>query len=98
MAMSADGLDHGEIARKINRSPAHVGRVIEWAGIPRSQPPTGRAHRALEQRVLDLRSSGESHDEIAARFKRSKRSIRQIEGLAHFRLAMDLLEREEISA
>ena len=98
MAMSADGLDHGEIARKINRSPAHVGRVIEWTRIPRSQPPTGRAHRALEQRVLDLRSAGESHDEIAGRFKRSTRSIRQIEGLAHFRLAMNLLEREETSA
>ncbi len=97
MAMSAAGLDHGEIAKKINRSPAHVERVIEWARIPRSRPPTGRAYRALEQRVLDLRSAGESHDEIATRFKRGTRSIRQIEGLAHFRLAMDLLEREETS-
>jgi DNA-binding CsgD family transcriptional regulator len=97
MAMSAAGLDHGEIARKINRSPAHVGRVIEWTKIPRSRPPTRKVHRALERRVLDLRSAGESHDEIARRFKRGTRSIRQIEGLAHFRLAMKLLEREETS-
>jgi hypothetical protein len=97
VAMSAAGLDHGQIAEKINRSPAHVERVIGWTRIPRSQPPTGRAHRALEQRVLDLRFAGESHEEIAARFRRSPRSIRQIEGLAHFRRAMDLLEREETS-
>lgn len=97
MAMSAAGLDHSQIAEKINRSPQHVGRMIEWAAVPRSQPPPKRSPRAVERRVLDLRSAGESHDEIAARFKRSTRSIRQIEGLAHFRLAMDLLEREESS-
>lgn len=98
VAMSAAGLDHGEIARKLNRSPAHVERIMEWTRIPRSQAPSGRAHRAVEQRVLDLRAAGESHDEIATRFRRSTRSIRQIEGLAHFRLAMELLEREETSA
>ncbi|MEX2279490.1 MAG: hypothetical protein WEA76_05320 [Acidimicrobiia bacterium] len=95
MAMSAAGLDHDQIAEKINRSAQHVGRMMEWVAVPRSQPPTKRSPRAVERRVLDLRSAGESHDEIAARFKRNPRSIRQIEGLAHFRLAMDLLEREE---
>lgn len=95
VAMSDAGLDHSEIATKINRSAAHVERVLGWTKIPRSQPPPGKATRALERRVLDLRSAGESHDEIASRFKRSARSIRQIEGLAHFRLAMNLLEREE---
>lgn len=95
VAMSAAGLDHSEIAAKINRSASHVERVLGWAEIPRNQPPPGKATMARERRVLDLRSAGESHDEIASRFKRSARSIRQIEGLAHFRLAMNLLEREE---
>lgn len=95
LAMSAAGLDHREIAEKLNRSPRHVERVIGWSQIPRSRPPARRTPRAVERRVLDLRSEGESHDEIATRFKRSPRSIRQIEGLAHFRLALDLLEREE---
>jgi len=95
VAMSAAGLDHSEIAERIRRSPAHVEEVIGWSQIPRSRPPARRVHRALESRVLDLRSAGESHEQIATRFKRSPRFIRQIEGLAHFRLAMDLLEREE---
>ena len=96
--MAASGLDHEEIAERINRSPAHVNRIMDWSQIPRSRPPALRAPRAVERRVLDLRSAGESHEEIASRFKRSPRSIRQIEGLAHFRLAMDLLEREEASS
>jgi DNA-binding CsgD family transcriptional regulator len=97
-AMTAAGLDHSQIAERIRRSPAHVERVIGWSQIPRSRPPTRRSPRAVERRVLDLRSAGESHAEIASRFKRSERSIRQIEGLAHFRLAMDLLERQESSS
>jgi hypothetical protein len=92
LAMADSGLGHSEIARRINRSPEHVERMIGWTEIPRSQPPATRSPRAVEQRVLDLRAEGESHDQIARRFKRSPRSIRQIEGLAHFRLAMDLLE------
>jgi len=98
MAMTAAGLDSGQIAEKLRRSPAHIERVVGWLDIPRSRPPTRRSPSAVEARVLDLRSAGESHAEIASRFKRSERSIRQIEGLAHFRLAMDLLEREEASS
>ncbi len=97
-AMAESGLDHEEIAGRINRSPDHVNRIMAWSQIPRSRPPARRAPRAVERRVLDLRSAGESHEKIASRFKRSPRSIRQIEGLAHFRLAMDLLEREEASS
>lgn len=97
MAMDAAGLDHHAIGEKINRSSAHVERILRWSQIPRNKPPTRRSPRALETRVLDLRSAGETHAEIATRFGRGERSIRQIEGLAHFRLAMDLLEREETS-
>ncbi|MDX1449598.1 MAG: hypothetical protein R3246_11110 [Acidimicrobiia bacterium] len=98
LAMDANGLSAEEIGERINRSPEQTTRILEWARIPRSRPPASRAPRAVEQRVLDLRASGESHERIARRFNRSARSIRQIEGLAHFRLAMNLLEREDTSA
>lgn len=97
-AMVASGLDHDQIASRINRSAAHVDRIIDWSRIPRSRPPARREPSAVESRVLELRSAGETHEQIASRFKRSPRSIRQIEGLAHFRLAMNLLEREETSS
>ncbi len=93
--MAAAGLDHDQIAGKIKRSPEHVERILTWSKIPRTRPPARRTPAALERRVLDLRAAGESHRQIASRFKRGERSIRQIEGLAHFRLAMDLLERQE---
>jgi DNA-binding NarL/FixJ family response regulator len=93
--MAASGLDHDQIAAKIKASPVHVERILAWSEIPRSRPPARRTSQALERRVLDLRFEGESHRQIASRFKRSERSIRQIEGLAHFRLAMALLERQE---
>lgn len=96
--MDAAGLSAAEIGDRIQRSPAHVDRILGWTEIPRNQPPASRTSTAIERRILDLRSSGESHERIGRRFRRSARSIRQIEGLAHFRLAMNLLEREETSA
>ena len=49
--------------------------------------------RPLERRVLHLRASGESHERIGERFKRSGRFIRQVEGLAHYKESMRLLSR-----
>ena len=98
VAMDAAGLSAAEISDRIQRSPEHVERILGWAQIPRSHPPASRTSPAIERRVLALRSSGESHERIGRRFKRTARSIRQIEGLAHFRLAMNLLEREEAPA
>lgn len=98
VAMDAAGLSAEEIGSRIQRSPQQVERILQWASIPRTGPAESRTPRALENRVLDLRHAGESHDRIAERFKRSARSIRQIEGLAHFRRAMNLLEREETPA
>ena len=96
--MDEAGLSASEIGARIQRSPAHVERILGWAQIPRSHPPTSRMSAAIESRILDLRSAGESHERIGRRFNRTARSIRQIEGLAHFRLAMNLLEREETPA
>lgn len=90
-SMYQEGLATDEIARRIKRSADHVERMLEWTSIPRSRPPMRRNPRAIERRVLHFRRQGESHEDIAVRFNRSPRSIRQIEGLAHYRMALDLL-------
>ncbi len=90
LAMRAEGLDPETIGRRLKRSPAHVERIIAWTAIPR-RGPARRATRALDRRVLDLRAAGETHAEIADRFRRTPDFIRRVEGLAHFRLARDLL-------
>ena len=45
LRLVANGVDHGEIARRFRRRPEFVGRVIEFAGMPRTsvQPCTRRA-------------------------------------------------------
>ena len=91
LAMRDEGLPVPEIADRIKRSPDHVERMIRWTEIPRSRPARKRSPRAVESRVLALRARGETHEEIARRLRRSSRYVRQVEGLAHFKLAMDLL-------
>lgn len=91
LAMRDDGLDAHEIGRRIGRSPDRVERIISWTEIPRSKPPSGRFPRAIEQRVLALLHAGESHEQVAERFKRTPRSIRQIAGFAHYRLGIEML-------
>jgi len=41
--------------------------------------------------VLALRSAGLGYDEIAPRFRASPEFIQRVEGLAHFRKAIELL-------
>ena len=91
LRMRNEGVEVAEIAARLKRSPAHVERVIAWTMIPRSGPASRRSPRPLEQRVLALRADGESHERIGKRFRRSPRFIRQVEGLAHYSRAMDLL-------
>ena len=80
-----------QIAGRLKRSPAHVERIVAWTNLPRSGPASRRKSKALERRVLALRAEGESYDQIGARFGRGARFIQQVEGLAHYRLALDLL-------
>lgn len=89
LAMREDGLGVGEIAERLNRSPRHVKRMISWTEIPRNRPPVDRSARAKERRVIALRSDGESYEQIAERFGRSPRFIRQVEGLAYMRRGRD---------
>ena len=91
LAMRDEGVAIDEIARRIDRSPAHVERVIAWTEIPRNGRRRHTTPTPIERAVLRLRSQGESHEEIAKRFKRSPKYIRQVEGLAHYTQGIDLL-------
>jgi DNA-binding CsgD family transcriptional regulator len=91
IAMRDEGVHITEIARRIDKSPAHVERVISWTDIPRNGPPARRSPTAIEQRVMKMRTDGDSYAEIAARFKRGPKYIKQVEGLGHYSLGLDLL-------
>lgn len=91
LAMQDEGVHIEEIARRIDKTPAHVERVIEWAEIPRSGPPARRSPTAIERRVMEMRADGESYAEIGARFKRGPKYIKQVEGLGHYTLGLELL-------
>ena len=91
LAMRERGMTFDEIGSRIKRSPSHVERILSWTEIPRSRPAPRRSARALERRVLALRARGETHEEIGARFHKGADFIRRVEGLAHYRLAMDIL-------
>lgn len=94
LAMRQQGLSDEEIGRRVRKTPEHVARIAEWATLPArgsGAPREDDGLSAIEKRVLDLRAEGESHAEIAERFRRSPRFIRQVEGLAHFRKYRELL-------
>ncbi len=89
--MRDDGVHIDEIARRLVRSPAHVERVIAWTDIPRSGQRARTVPTAMQRAVFRLRSEGEGYDQIARRFKKNPRYIRQIEGLGHYTQGLDLL-------
>jgi DNA-binding NarL/FixJ family response regulator len=91
--MQREGLVVDEIASRIKRSPEFVERMIGWTDIPRNGTTSERHLTPMQQRVLDLRAAGESHQEIASRFRKGEPFIRQVEGLAHFKESQRLLSR-----
>jgi hypothetical protein len=91
LALRDAGETTEQIAQRLRRSPEHVERIISWTDIPRSGPAPRRSALARERIVLALRGDGIDHDAIAARFGRSVGFIRRIEGLAHYRKALELL-------
>ena len=90
-AMRNEGMATDEIGRRVGRSSAQIERILTWITIPRNGPPSQRSPCAIERRVLTLRAAGQSHAEVGVRFRRGERFIRQVEGLAHFRLGQELL-------
>ena len=94
LAMQDDGHSVADIAGRFKRSPEHVQRMIEWTDIPRNGEPY-KFTEALEARVAALRAEGHDHEEIGRRFNRSADNIRQIEALAHYRRAVELLRSDD---
>ncbi len=91
LGMQDEGVVIDEIAVRINRSPEFVERLLDWTEIPRNGGDTERDLTPVERRVLDLRAGGASHEEIAEKFRKTERYIRQVEGLAHFKEGQRLL-------
>ena len=91
-SMRDEGVDIDEIGRRIRKSPERVERIIEWTAIPRSRTSVRRSPSAIERRVLALIEAGETHKEVGRRFRRSADYIRQVEGFAHYRLGLELLD------
>lgn len=94
LAMRRQGLSDEEIGRRVRKSPGRVALIAAWAELPgrgRSERQDDRLLSPMQRRVLAMRSEGQTHSEIAERFRRSDRFIRQVEGLAHFRQYRDLL-------
>ncbi|HEU4318448.1 MAG TPA: hypothetical protein VFS66_00010 [Acidimicrobiia bacterium] len=86
-----EGLLIDDIAARFNRSPGSVERILVWTDIPRNGESEDRHLRPIERRVLDMRADGESHAEIAEKFRKTERFIRQVEGLAHFKEGLRIL-------
>lgn len=85
LTLHSGGMAVEEIATRFRKSPGFVNRVISWSSIPRQGRTSDHHLRPLERRVLAMRASGASHDEIASRFRKTVRFIRQVEWLAHFK-------------
>ena len=86
--MARNGADPSEIAHRFRKSPGFVKRVMALAQVPRSgdgHRAAGRQLRPLERRVLKWRAGGASLADVASRFRRSPRSIEQIERLANYK-------------
>lgn len=91
LGMRDQGLAVDEIAERLRRSPDQIGRIMAWTEIPRSGPSVKSHPTPLQRRVLHLRSLGEDHISIGRRFRKSPRFIRQVEGLALYRMGLSLL-------
>jgi DNA-binding CsgD family transcriptional regulator len=94
LAMRQQGISDEEIGRRVRKTPERVAKIAEWATLPARGSGETREDdglSAMEKRVLALRAEGQSHAEIAERFRRSPRFIRQVEGLAHYRKYRELL-------
>jgi DNA-binding CsgD family transcriptional regulator len=85
--MARSGVEQSEIAHRFRKSPGFVRRVIDLAQVPRGHRDgqSGEKLRPLERRVLKWRADGASLADVASRFRRSPRSIEQIERLANYK-------------
>ncbi len=93
LALRERGETTEQIAERLKCSPSHVERIEEWASIPRTGERPRRHPTAFARRIHSLREAGHTHDEIAERFRRSPDFIRRVDGLAHYQIALRLLNK-----
>lgn len=91
LRLRSAGVSTAEIGRRFHRSPAHIERVITYAGLPGRRGTDHTGLRPIERRVLAWRAAGIDHQELADRFKRGAEHMRRIEGMAYLRKARELL-------
>ena len=85
--LEESGVDRVEIARRFQRSPEFIARLVELARLPerRAEPDDGPL-RPLERRSLAWREQGADYEEIGPRFRRSPDFVRRVEDLAYYKL------------
>jgi hypothetical protein len=88
------GVGTTEIARRFQRSPEFIGRVIEMAGFPgrAGQPRSSDSDddptlRPVERLILGRIDRGEAPADIALRLHRSTNFVERVEDLARYKLA-----------
>ncbi len=85
-----DGIGETEIARRFQRSPEMINRIVGMATLPASasdRPTPGQLLRPLERRVLRWREAGAGYDEISTRFRRTVAGVQQVERLARYKVS-----------
>jgi hypothetical protein len=90
------GVDNVEIARRFQRSPEFIRRVIEMAGLPERSVPAaneasradGHALRPVERCILGWIDRGAEAADIAFRLRRSTNYVERVQDLARFKLAL----------
>ena len=87
LQLEESGVDRVEIARRFQRSPEFIARLVELARLPqrRAEPGDGPL-RPLERRILAWREQGADYDEIGPRFRRSPDFVRRVEDIAYYKL------------
>ena len=89
LRLDADGIDHTEIARRFQRSPEFIERLMDLARLPGRSGSTDDAFlRPLERRILGWRARGAVAADIAPRFRRSPGFVDRVEQLAHYKLSL----------
>jgi DNA-binding CsgD family transcriptional regulator len=85
--LEESGVDRVEIARRFQRSPEFIGRLIELARLPQRRAERDDSPlRPLERRILSWREQGAAYHEIGPRFRRSPDFIRRVEDIAYYKL------------
>jgi DNA-binding CsgD family transcriptional regulator len=87
LQLEESGVARAEIARRFQRSPEFIGRLVDLARLPHRM---AREHdgplRPLERRILAWREQGADYDEIGPRFRRSPDFVRRVELIAYYKL------------